>query len=36
MESGTNTKDVKKVEGQLQELANWLGLDKIVVQRRVK
>ena len=36
MESGTSAKDVKTVEGQLHELADWLGLDKVAVQRRVK
>jgi hypothetical protein len=36
MEPGTSAKDVKTVEGQLHELADWLGLDKVVVQRRVK
>ena len=36
MEPGTTTKEVKRVDGQLHELADWLGLDKVVVQRRVK
>ena len=36
MEAGTSAKDVRTVEGQLQELADWLGLDKVAVQRRVK
>ena len=36
MEPGTNPKDVRTVEGQLQELADWLGLDKVVVQRKVR
>ena len=36
MESGTGAKDARTVERQLQELADWLGLDKVVVQRRVK
>jgi uncharacterized protein YcaQ len=36
MEAGTSAKDVKTVGGQLQELADWLGLDRVVVQRRVK
>jgi uncharacterized protein YcaQ len=36
MEPGTTTKDMDKVEGQLRELADWLGLDKVVVQRAVK
>jgi uncharacterized protein YcaQ len=36
MEAGTKAKDVKKIEGQLRELADWLGLDKIAVQRVVK
>lgn len=36
MERGTTAKDVKTVEGQLQELADWLSLDKVTVQRRVK
>jgi hypothetical protein len=36
MEHGTNAKDLNKVEGQLHELADWLGLHKVVVQRSVK
>jgi uncharacterized protein YcaQ len=36
MERGTTAKDVKTVEGQLQELAGWLGLDNVAVQRKVK
>jgi uncharacterized protein YcaQ len=36
MEPRTSAKDVTTVEGQLEELAGWLGLDKVVVQRRVK
>ena len=36
MERSTTAKDVKQVEGQLNELASWLGLDKVVVQRKVK
>ena len=36
MESGASPKDIKTVEGQLRELADWLGLDKVAVQRRVK
>ncbi len=36
MEAGTSAKDLTTVEGQLHELAGWLGLDKVVVQRRVK
>jgi uncharacterized protein YcaQ len=36
MEAGTTAKDLNKVEGQLQELADWLGLDKVSVQRTVK
>ena len=36
MEPRTSAKDVRTVEGQLEELAGWLGLDKVVVQRRVK
>jgi uncharacterized protein YcaQ len=36
MERGTSAKDARTVEGQLQELADWLGLDKVAVQRRVK
>ena len=36
MERGTNAKDVRTVEGQLQELADWLGLDKVEVRRRIK
>ncbi|HXC77639.1 MAG TPA: crosslink repair DNA glycosylase YcaQ family protein [Candidatus Acidoferrum sp.] len=36
MERGTNAKDVRTVEGQLRELADWLGLDKVAVQRKVK
>jgi uncharacterized protein YcaQ len=35
MEPGTTAKDLNKVEGQLRELADWLGLDKVVVQRKV-
>ena len=35
MERSTTAKDVKTVEGQLQELAGWLGLDKVVIKRRV-
>jgi uncharacterized protein YcaQ len=36
MEQDASTKDVKKVEAQLHELADWLGLDGVTVQRRVK
>ena len=36
MEAGSTAKDLNKVEGQLQELADWLGLDKVSVQRTVK
>jgi uncharacterized protein YcaQ len=36
MEPGTSAKDLKKVEGQLHELAEWLGLEKVSVQRTVK
>jgi uncharacterized protein YcaQ len=36
MEPGTSAKDVRTVEGQLQELADWLRLDQVVVQRRIK
>ncbi|HVC75072.1 MAG TPA: crosslink repair DNA glycosylase YcaQ family protein [Candidatus Micrarchaeaceae archaeon] len=36
LERGTSGKDVRTVEGELQELADWLGLDKVVVQRRTK
>jgi uncharacterized protein YcaQ len=36
MERGTNAKDVRTIQGQLQELADWLGLDKVVVQRKIK
>jgi uncharacterized protein YcaQ len=36
MERGTNAKDVRTVEGQIRELADWLGLDKVLVQRKVK
>jgi len=36
MEPGTSAKDVKKVEAQLRELADWLGLDEVTVQRRVR
>ena len=36
MEPGTTTKDVAKVEGELHELASWLNLDKVTVQRKVK
>jgi len=36
MEPGTNAKDIKKIDGQLEALASWLGLDKVVVQRRIK
>jgi uncharacterized protein YcaQ len=36
MEPATTAKDLDKVEGQLHELADWLGLDKVVVQRRIK
>ena len=35
MEPGTSARDARTVEGQLDELAKWLGLDKVVVQRRV-
>ncbi|HEY2599486.1 MAG TPA: crosslink repair DNA glycosylase YcaQ family protein [Candidatus Dormibacteraeota bacterium] len=36
MEPNTIARDVKKIDDQLQELAEWLGLDKVVVQRRTK
>jgi hypothetical protein len=36
MEPGTTAKDVRAVEGQLRELADWLGLHKVAVQRKVK
>jgi hypothetical protein len=36
MEPNTIARDVKKIDDQLQELAEWLGLDKVVVQRRIK
>ena len=36
MERGTNAKDVGTVERQLRELADWLGLDEVVVQRKVR
>jgi uncharacterized protein YcaQ len=36
MEQGTKAKDVRTVEDQLEELAGWLGLDKVVVQRKVR
>jgi hypothetical protein len=36
MEKGTSAKDIKTVEGQLRELADWAGLDKVAVQRKVK
>jgi uncharacterized protein YcaQ len=36
MEPGASAKDGRTVEGQLRELADWLGLDKVIVQRRVK
>jgi len=36
MEAGKSAKDVRTVEGQLQELADWLGLDKVAVHSRVK
>jgi uncharacterized protein YcaQ len=31
MEPGTNQKDVATVNGELQELADWLGLDRVAV-----
>ena len=36
MERGTNAKDVTTVDGQLHELADWLGLDHVKIQRKVK
>ena len=36
MEPGTSAKDLRTVEGQLHELADWLRLDQVVVQRRIK
>ena len=36
MEAGTNAKDLRSIEAQLHELADWLGLDKVAVQRTVK
>jgi uncharacterized protein YcaQ len=36
MEPGMTSRDVAKVEGELHELASWLNLDKVTVQRKVK
>ena len=36
MEPGTSAKDKRTVESQLHELAGWLNLDKVTVQRWVK
>jgi uncharacterized protein YcaQ len=36
MEPKATAKDVRTVEGQLRDLADWLRLDKVVVQRKVK
>lgn len=36
MEPGTGAKDVAVVEREMQELATWLGLDKVAVEKVVK
>ena len=36
MEPGTTTKDVETINGQLYELARWLGLDKVPVGKVIK
>lgn len=36
MEANTGAKDVAAVHGELQELANWLGLDKVSVHKLIK
>jgi hypothetical protein len=36
MEPGTSAKDKRTVESELYELARWLNLDKVTVQRWVK
>jgi uncharacterized protein YcaQ len=36
MEPGTNQKDVATVNGELQELADWLGLDKVAVGKVIR
>ena len=36
MESGTKPKDVATVNGQLQELAAWLGLDKVAIGKVIR
>ena len=36
MEPGTNPKDLDTVKGELQDLADWLDLDKVAVGKVIR